>query len=454
MSGGYLDPARNKIVAYRNFLAAADKYQDWSESVDNLQNNLNLMEASKKNIEKNIRDKEMQLIKVERSLAEAKYRHKIMLSERNHLYEKGLNLTQTKFTMEKDIKCLEASITNYQKELEEDFDASQVFDDTFEELVKNIQLIKKKFKESFKKYQDLNNEKCVLESNIEEVTKDLEADLKKADSVRDKKDDKEQLLKQLDLVTSQVGYSDENIKSLLDEESKIKNILKDLKAKKAEIEGRFNELNAKVGQNERQLEKLLSKKKLLSEQLQDVQTQLDKLGVVNSKLVDQFEHESKSRLIKTLKKVKKDLEKYDNVNKGAVNQLEVFTDLEVLNKRLDALLRDKDRILDLIEALDAKKDEQLNFTVKQLVKNFREIFAKIVPGGQGNIVLSEPHDDDDNMDEDDDEVARTVRATGLEITVSFTGNLEVLYREQGFPKNVYQKKPHTGFCEVGNLVML
>ena len=70
----------------------------------------------------------------------------------------------------------------------------------------------------------------------------------------------------------------------------------------------------------------------------------------------------------------------------------------------------------LIEALDDKRAEQINYTFKQMIKYFSSIFSKIIPGGKGDLILTA--DDDEDFDND---VQRTVNAKGIEVSVSFTG---------------------------------
>ena len=80
----------------------------------------------------------------------------------------------------------------------------------------------------------------------------------------------------------------------------------------------------------------------------------------------------------------------------------------------------------LIEALDDKRAEQINFTFKQMIKHFSSIFSKIIPGGKGDLILTS-----DENEEFDSDVQRTINAKGVEISVSFTGE-QFLYNVLSF----------------------
>lgn len=49
------------------------------------------------------------------------------------------------------------------------------------------------------------------------------------------------------------------------------------------------------------------------------------------------------------------------------------------------------KIRELISALDARKDEAIERTFKGVAKNFREVFAELVPGGKGELVMQRRH---------------------------------------------------------------
>jgi len=99
-----------------------------------------------------------------------------------------------------------------------------------------------------------------------------------------------------------------------------------------------------------------------------------------------------------------------------------------LHARQEELDKSSESILELIDVLDARKDEAIERTFKQVAKYFADVFEKLVPQGRGRlqILRREARADDDAMDVDDDEESgdgrreSTVESyTGVAIRVSF-----------------------------------
>ena len=88
---------------------------------------------------------------------------------------------------------------------------------------------------------------------------------------------------------------------------------------------------------------------------------------------------------------------------------------ERLVDRLNQLMEDKTRILNMINVLDTKKSEQILYTYKQLYKNFNQMFSRVVAGGKGELVLT-------GVTEGLTEAEKMESAAGLTTSVSFTGD--------------------------------
>jgi chromosome segregation ATPase len=46
-----------------------------------------------------------------------------------------------------------------------------------------------------------------------------------------------------------------------------------------------------------------------------------------------------------------------------------------------------DKITELLDSLEMQKDESIERTFKGVAKHFREVFAELVPGGKGELVM-------------------------------------------------------------------
>jgi len=131
--------------------------------------------------------------------------------------------------------------------------------------------------------------------------------------------------------------------------------------------------------------------------------------------------------LKKLHKVQEALKKFSGINKKAFEQFNNFTkQRESLTKRREELEASQKSIRELIEVLDQRKDEAIERTFKQVSKNFSEVFGKLVPAGQGRLVIQRKHDMP-NSEETDRSVENYV---GVAISVSFNSKNDEQQRIQ------------------------
>merc|ERR1719430_1488523 len=178
---------------------------------------------------------------------------------------------------------------------------------------------------------------------------------------------------------------------------------------------------------------LIEKKNHHLSTLKKLEAKLNGLGGVQPEMLAQLKNISRTQMGKTLQKTNKNLKKYDKGNKKALDQFVTFTEEnERLVARLNQLAEDKARILDMVNVLENKKSEQILYTYKQLYKNFKQMFSRVVPGGNGELVLTggdmEELTESEKMDS----------ATGLSVCVSFTGDqtMKNLHQLSGGQKSV------------------
>jgi len=89
-----------------------------------------------------------------------------------------------------------------------------------------------------------------------------------------------------------------------------------------------------------------------------------------------------------LRKTNEKLKKFSHVNKKAVEQYRACVEKQTeLKKRQRELEESAASIQELIDVLDKRKDEAIQRTFRQVAKNFGEIFAELVPGGWGRLIM-------------------------------------------------------------------
>lgn len=140
-----------------------------------------------------------------------------------------------------------------------------------------------------------------------------------------------------------------------------------------------------------------------------------------------FYHYLLFQLFKELEKSNQHLKKYTHVNKKALDQFLSFSEQkEKLYKRKEELDVADSKIRELMQTLEMRKVEAIQFTFKQVAKYFSTVFKKLVPQGNGHLVLK-TRDSQDN--DEDTEVANSDDFTGIGIRVSFLSSSEAEMRE-------------------------
>ena len=120
------------------------------------------------------------------------------------------------------------------------------------------------------------------------------------------------------------------------------------------------------------------------------------------------------------------MKKYKHVNKKAFEQYNSFTNQQdQLLKRRKELDASQESIEGLVQHLDQRKDEAIERTFKQVSKEFATIFEKLVPAGQGRLVIQRKTDRrGEPEDSDEEEQRRSVENyTGVGISVSFNSKM-------------------------------
>ena len=106
------------------------------------------------------------------------------------------------------------------------------------------------------------------------------------------------------------------------------------------------------------------------------------------KELEEFKTLGEKQVLKKLKEVNENLKKYASVNRKALDQYVSFNEQrENLVSRKDELTRDTTAIEQLVSSLDAQKEEAILRTFRGVSHHFSEVFAELVPGGQGKLIM-------------------------------------------------------------------
>lgn len=231
--------------------------------------------------------------------------------------------------------------------------------------------------------------------------------------------------RQLTNCRNEVVATEKRIKKVLSDteevDRKLSEALKLQKTLQKELETwiqKEKEAQEKLEEDGKRMEKWATKENMLHQKIDECTEKIAGLGALPN--VDaSYQKMSLKSLFKELEKANQHLKKYNHVNKKALDQFLSFSEQkEKLYKRKAELDVGKDKICELMQLLEARKVEAIQFTFRQVAANFSEVFKKLVPQGNGHLILRTTNDAEGNDMER--EVETSDEFTGIGIRVSFT----------------------------------
>ena len=186
-----------------------------------------------------------------------------------------------------------------------------------------------------------------------------------------------------------------------------------------------------VEDRHKQLETLTNRKSILLTKRSELEHRVRDLGTLPADAYEAHRDLSSEELHSALHKANQEAKKFAHVNQKALDQYVSFSEQrEELSRRKHENDVAEEKIKQLIETLDMRKDEAIERTFKQVALNFRHVFGSLVPGGKGELVMQKSLP---MMTEDDDQPAEEKssieRYSGVKVKVSF-GSGEIMSMKQ------------------------
>ncbi|KAI0229060.1 Structural maintenance of chromosomes protein 3 [Massospora cicadina] len=184
-------------------------------------------------------------------------------------------------------------------------------------------------------------------------------------------------------------------------------------------------------QHQKDFEQYLSQKAALLQKREACAKNIRELGVLPEEAFTKYIEKAHERIVNRLRKVNATLKKYSHVNRKALEQYISFSKQKeaLLARKVELDESDRD-INNLIAILDQRKDEDVNRTFRQVAKEFSEIFEKLVPAGQGKLVMLRRTDEDLSDAEPEGQLGRVENFIGIAIKVSFNNKTDEGLRMQ------------------------
>jgi len=393
MSGGYQDSSRSRIAAMR--------------ALRELNINRNELKKNSTDVKKSLQTAEQKMSTVlgDISRLEANRRHSAQRVERlknelKHYGNTGARATslieqteKSMVTIKADIEQLDISIADMEAEIGTALDAtlSAAEMKELEELTVRINSLKRDKVEIAARrltvYTELSELQTALETNLNRHAKriaitsgeldmnSLRAQLAKLEGVlKSTQNDEAITRKGYDGIADKLRTAQASIETAREEIDKLRRLQDTMKTS--------------ISDREKLMETLMSKSAMHSQTRERLQKKIRELGSLPSDAFDRYRGESVSSLHKLLAKTNKQLSKLGHVNKKALDQYQQFTEQrEEYEGRRAAERKEYDKIMELIDNLDRKKDEAIERTFKQVSMNFKDVFHRLVPGGRGELVM-------------------------------------------------------------------
>jgi structural maintenance of chromosome 3 (chondroitin sulfate proteoglycan 6) len=205
----------------------------------------------------------------------------------------------------------------------------------------------------------------------------------------------------------------DDVETRLDEARQVEaNLRKELLTAKSELEvlRGVDMNNAKaLEEAQDQADRFLTKRAMFTSKRENNMRKIQELGSLPPPSeLKKFSNRSASSLEKALDGINNKLTKYSHVNKKAFDQYVNFNETRVrLLKRKEELDHGAEKVKDLIDSLDQKKDEAINRTFRGVSKHFKDVFKELVPNGAGELILRTEFENGDAVNDDDDDDAAT-----------------------------------------------
>ncbi|WFD32644.1 Structural maintenance of chromosomes protein 3 [Malassezia sp. CBS 17886] len=195
----------------------------------------------------------------------------------------------------------------------------------------------------------------------------------------------------------------------------------ELHTKLEAVRGAHSEQASEAARQHKLAERFAAKRQRLLEQRARCNQQIRDLGVLPEDAFEAYTQRTGDELVAQLQRARAALDEVAHVNKRAVEQYATFTkQRDTLLQRHADLNASQASIHELVAVLDARKSDALEWTLDQVGRHFSELFAALVPGGRGRLVVERGTDRVPAGSDASAPPAPDAQCTGVAIEVSFS----------------------------------
>jgi structural maintenance of chromosome 3 (chondroitin sulfate proteoglycan 6) len=425
MSGGFIEAQKSRLKAFneklkaeQDYRATADECRRVDADADQAANNVaKIVEEISK-----LQHKESQISRMIQSLDSEQTQTQTQVGQNNKQAERLES--QIVPVLEREIQSFQFDIARLEEEIGTELTETLSDEDRAQlaRLTKAQEDLGETILAQRETVDEIRSERNRLESHLENNLYKRRAELTQVGSEDDtmtgsttSKLVHDQKIRQLEERRLELR---EATRELEDLESKLQEIRKTEEDLKNEVVDGKNEMERlrnldikyarSLEESKRKGESLLGKKSLNIGRRDNYMRKIQELGSLppDSELRN-YKNKSIDALEKSLESVNRKLKNYSHVNKKAFDQYVNFSEKrESLMERKDELDRGAEKVKELVESLDRKKDEAINRTFRGVSKHFTDVFKELVPLGEGELIMRTAIDeqlgDEDDMDTDND----------------------------------------------------
>ncbi|CAB3402190.1 unnamed protein product [Caenorhabditis bovis] len=423
ITGGFIDTKRNKMEIHN--------------AKRNMEEELAKMQVTAGEAERKVREKTQaveqirsKMSQIEEQIREFHVLHRTLTERRRALNEQFNQITRNKepkkarlLQLRNRRRELIAQREGYEQEIGTPMESqlSVAEQNTVKQLQKAITDMRTKLEAVAKKRSDLEHRKRTLENHLKTNLLRKQENLSaKIDDISDNERrhrlqshqaELTSLLNRLFEIRQSLASLDESLTEYEEKSEHLSRSLDDIQEQQKDLEAQLTEFA-------KQSDTICTKQAALQAKREDSLKKMRQLGALPTEAFSKYQNMKHKDLEKKLVSCVSELKKYENVNKKALDQyLTASSQREELSKRMEEQKKSEASIEELIKVLETRKYEAIQLTFRQVSKNFKEVFKRLVPNGQGQLAIqvrdSQPGDDDLNAVE---------KFSGIAILVSFVSD--------------------------------
>ncbi|CAI5445487.1 unnamed protein product [Caenorhabditis angaria] len=430
LTGGFIDTKRNKLEIH-------NQKRTMEEELEKLKQTFNAIEKKVREKTQNMEQIRAKMSQTEEEIREYRNLHSQLTDRRRALNEQFTLLARNKEPKKNQLVQLKnrrreliAQREGYEEEIGTAMQSQLSTNDqtTVDTLRKSVSQLRAELEGVAKQRSDLEHRKRTLENHLKTNL------LKKQENLSAKIDDisenerrhrlqshQAELTSLLNRLVELRGQMAKLEESLQEYEEKSENLNRNID----DVQEQQKDLETQLAEFAKQSDTICTKQAALQTKREESLKKLRQLGALPTEAFSKYQNMKHKELEKKLGNCVNELKKYENVNKKALDQyLTASTQKDELAKRMEEQLKSESSIEELLKVLEARKYEAIQMTFKQVSKNFKDVFKKLVPGGQGKLVMQirDPANDSQSQEIEQGSMNVVETYTGIAILVSFVSD--------------------------------